>query len=320
MTKCSICNHSKGKRICTVRDNSLICPVCCSNIRTADCNFCNHYKTSKEFQIQKSQKAPKEKHFIAEINPEVEAELNEAMGFAEGGDLSKADALINELYQKHPQNHQVHFGRGVINFKKKNIATAIQNFKKAVDIFPYFVEGHNNLAVAYGQVHDILNMIRSYQNVVHYGSSDPDLVKNAMKILNNFESNTFDFYKIDTKTFLSAMEIFNEGGDKMNAQLWTEAIYCFKKSIMLCENSAPVHGNLGLCYGKIGDKANALKELDRALEIDPGYEPAILNRKNIETFEDGEALAPGKVAIVNYSLDYSAKKKSLIKEVIDKFK
>jgi tetratricopeptide (TPR) repeat protein len=41
------------------------------------------------------------------------------------------------------------------------------------------------------------------------------------------------------------------------------------------------HGNLGLAYAGLGDRVAAIRHLDKAIELDPDYEPAIDNRRII---------------------------------------
>jgi tetratricopeptide (TPR) repeat protein len=311
--KCVICNNSNGKRSCLIHQNFLICPTCCATTRNGNqCNTCTHFQASKEYQLQRAMQNPKEKQFIAEINPEVEAKVDQAMQLVEKGDLKKAETIVNALYQEYPQNHMVHYGHGVINVKKNDMVAAIEDFKKSVEIFPLCVEAHFNLANAYRQTMDIVNMTRSSQNVIRYAGPTSDLGKIAQDSLNSFEKAIRADHEVDLNTYVKAMEIFQDAFAKMEAEEWNDAVVLFKRSLMLCDISAPAHGNLGLCYGYLGEKQNALNELDRALEINPNYEVAIVNRLGIENLQDGEKIQKDKVESINYSLDYAAKKKSYI--------
>ena len=311
-----MCNNSKGKRDCLIHQNSPICPTCCATSRNDNqCASCTHFQTSKEYQLQRAMQNPNEKQFIAEINPEVEAKVDRAMELVEKGDLKKAESLINALYEEYPQNYMVHYGHGVINIQKNDMVAAIEDFKKSVEIFPLCVEAHYNLANAYGQTMDVLNMIRSSQNVIRYAGSTSDLGKMAQDSLNSFEQAIRADHEVDLNAYVKAMEIFQDGFAKMEAGEYDEAVVLFKRSLMFCDISAPAHGNLGLCYGYLGMKQNALKELDRALEINPNYEVATVNRLSIANLKDGEKIQQEKFENINYSLDYAAKKRSYINEV-----
>lgn len=60
---------------------------------------------------------------------------------------------------------------------------------------------------------------------------------------------------------------------------------------------------MGLCLAKLGEKAEALAELDRALKINPEYEPALSNRKVVEQMTEGQPLEGAKFESINYSME-----------------
>ena len=69
------------------------------------------------------------------------------------------------------------------------------------------------------------------------------------------------------------------------------------------DRNVPTHGNMGLCLAKLARKAAALKELDRAIEMDSGYEPAKDNRLVVEQMEEGLPLEAAKFRRVEFSLE-----------------
>jgi hypothetical protein len=65
----------------------------------------------------------------------------------------------------------------------------------------------------------------------------------------------------------------------------------------------------------MGEKGKVLECLDKALQLDPEYEIAAVNRLGIERMREGERLE-GKMGSVDYYRDYKAKgKKSYIAEI-----
>lgn len=59
---------------------------------------------------------------------------------------------------------------------------------------------------------------------------------------------------------------------------------------------------MGLCLARLGFKAQALAELDRALEIDPKYGLAVTNRVVVGSMEEGTPLANVDTESVAYGL------------------
>jgi lipoprotein NlpI len=59
----------------------------------------------------------------------------------------------------------------------------------------------------------------------------------------------------------------------------------------------------------------ALESFDRAIELDPNYEPALLNRKIVESLEEGDCLEKG-VKSIEYYKDYTLENRSYIQEFV----
>ena len=60
------------------------------------------------------------------------------------------------------------------------------------------------------------------------------------------------------------------------------------------------HGNVALAYAGLGKKAMALEHLDKALDLDPTYEPAMQNRKVVERMREGEPHGPLAIVETHY--------------------
>jgi tetratricopeptide (TPR) repeat protein len=71
----------------------------------------------------------------------------------------------------------------------------------------------------------------------------------------------------------------------------------------VCESSnnhVQSYGNLGLCYAFLGKKQEALAAFDKALTIDPKYEPAITNRALFMSQKDGEKMPTARKTVEFY--------------------
>ena len=72
---------------------------------------------------------------------------------------------------------------------------------------------------------------------------------------------------------------------------WKGAIKGFERAIRWYPTLPQPHSNMGICYAKLGKKQDALAAFKKALEIDPKYEPAILNKEATEQLENGQCLS-----------------------------
>ena len=86
----------------------------------------------------------------------------------------------------------------------------------------------------------------------------------------------------------------------MKQKNWKLSIESFQKVLEVVPNHLSSMGNIGLCYGQLTEYTKAITYLNRALEIDHEYEPAITNKTLYSTLQDGETLPECKITISNY--------------------
>lgn len=173
--RCQLCGQNKAKRLCKIKDQIRICPLCCSKLRSDGCGDCTYYDASVKYHSEKSEKPMKEKPFITQIIPEIDEECDRILSMVESSHLSQGENQMRELYRKHPNYHMVLYGMGVCYALKDKLEDAIEFFKKAVAIFPYFTEAHFNMGMAYMKLGDIVGMARGFREVIRIGG-DRELV------------------------------------------------------------------------------------------------------------------------------------------------
>ncbi len=303
--KCVVCTKTRGKRVCKINENELICSQCCTKIRGEKCEGCPHYQTALRYTAEKVRKSHSaKKHFITQIYPEIDDRVDHALEMIENGNAAQGEKIINELLPNYPKCHTVNYATGVIWLRKREWDKAIEYFDKATELFPYFIEAHFNKGSACQQKLDIKNMIKSYRKVIDYGNPEDMAVRKANSILSDMERHLSKAHGVDLDRFLEAQDLFNIGHDSLINNDFENAIVNYEKSIQIIDNLPQPHGNLGICYGKLGKKQEALESLNRALEIDPGYEPAIANKALVNSLADGEKLRDGEIKSIEYYKDY----------------
>lgn len=306
--KCIICTQRKGKRICKLRNKQMICSLCCAESRNLDCEGCLHYTNARQYTETKNM-GHENKHFIAEINKEVENSVNQALALVEKGDIEKGEAIISGLMNTYPGNYYVYYGLGVVRAFKEQLDEAIKYFDKAIDIFPYLIEAHFNKGVAYKKKLDVGNMIRAFKKVVAIGNPKDNIVKQAKNFIEEMEQHVKKTEGIDLDRYLEAEDKFNEAFSCMEKHEWEKAILGFKACLAKNKRHPQSYGNMGLCYANIGQKGKALEAFDKALEIDPSYGPALTNRIEVESLKEGEKLGQSDFQSVEYYKDCYLKNK-----------
>jgi tetratricopeptide (TPR) repeat protein len=316
---CILCGKTKGKRTCQLYQNDEICPVCCATTRQQSCEGCRYYTVAQQYQASKAHHVGS-KHFIAEINDEVTNAVEYALALCEKRSFSKAHAILQELLAAHPRNHDIYYGMGLYHALQGHDDKALGYLDRATDIFPYFVEAYFNKGVIYKNKQDIKRMINTFQKVIEIGDPQDETVKQACDILHGFEQHIREHENITLEAYLKGFEVFERAIEAMNNKNWEQAIDIFQQCIRYCPRHFQSYGNMGICYGQLGQKSQAILALDKAIELEPKYELAIVNRVLVESMKEGEKNSQDKVKMIKYSKDYGQNKKSYIQTIIQKCK
>jgi len=306
--KCPLCKTGKARRTCPLKNEMMICSSCCAEIRESACGECPHYVEAMRYALQRETGLPNG-HFIAEINPEVEEEVDHALEQAEQGKRKKAFKVMSRLADEHPRNHTVCYGMGTLWAIEGNDTEAIPWLEKATSIFPYMAEAHYNLGIAYQRTYNLGRMIKSLRKAVQHGEPQDESYQRASDQLENVKQSIAEHEGVDLDNYVASSENFEIAFEHMEKQQWDTALKGFKKASTLNEKNAPTHGNMGICLAQLGRKYKALAALDRALEIDPEYEVAIGNRLLVEKMEEGTPLGGVGFQSINYSAEQLEKER-----------
>lgn len=312
--KCELCTKNKARRECKVY-GKFICSLCCASLRNYDCEECQYFQAAEQYNSSKS-KASKKKHFIVEINEDVENSVDAALVMIERRQIKEGKDILENLLKEHPGNHMVNYGVGVVYAFEEQYDEAIKYFTKATDIFPYFVEAYFNKGVAYQNKLDIKNVVKSFQEVVEIGDPENEMVKHAKDFIVGLENQIRKTNNINLEKYFEGLEKFEKAFLFMEQDEWLSAIKWFKECLAINSKHPQSYGNMGLCYAQLGQKTKALAAFDKALEIDPSYELAMVNKSIVESLEEGSMLSR-KIESVDYYKDYPFKKKSYIRSITD---
>ena len=296
--KCAICNRVKGKRGCKINNSQLICSRCCGENRGAECDGCGYYQTGNRYQAAKKE-SPKAKKFIVELNEEVDDAVAVALGAVERGSFPEAKKILDPLIQEHPSNHMVLYGMGLYFALQDKYDEAIVYLKSAVAAFPIFMEAQYNLTIAYKSIYDIANMVRSARRVLELDDPGSEYHDKAQNLITLSERSMQENGGFGLEAFMNGQDEFDRAFLLMQKGDWTGAIKGFERAVRWYPSLAPPYGNMGICYAKIGERQKALEAFDKALEIDPDYAPAVMNKAATEGLAVGQSL-PDEVKPIRY--------------------
>jgi tetratricopeptide (TPR) repeat protein len=307
-TQCRVCSRERGKRVCKINDNALICSPCCAHIRTPDCEGCRYYTQAAHYALAKTQHAPS-KHFVMRIDPAVDEAVNHALAIVESGQMQAGERILADLLREHPDIHTVQYAMGTVCALQGQYDESLTYFDHALAIFPMFVEAWFNKALSHQKKLEVGDMIRAYQKVLELGDPAEDFVRSARETLTSLEKQIHADTGLGLEAYLRSMDTFHEAFVAMENRQWATALAGLQKVVAMNRNSPQSYGNMGICYGFLGRKQDALAAFDKALELDPHYEPARANRELAVAQEEGEKL-DYEFQSIEYYKDQTVKEKS----------
>lgn len=245
---------------------------------------------------------PAEEKFIAEIKPEVDAEVDRLLERLERGERPSAGARIMSLYARYPRYHITNYAMGVyVGLVKGDPVGAIPFFEKAVRLFPPLPEAHYNLGCSYIRAGRMGPGVAAFRKAIRYSSDSEGIAKLARERISALERMLPKHSPFPTlEAYIENEQLFDRAFDNLRNQRYSAAAAMFGQALKQNPDHVQSHGNLGLCLAGLGRKSAALAALDRALELDPTYQPARTNREAIETMTEGEPFVPGLVAETEY--------------------
>lgn len=276
--KCALCRDSTSAQF--------ICSSCCASTRRSECGGCSYYETSLAYQRERQ---VRNRPFICEVIPDVDDRCDEALALIDKGDIARGEAVLENLRLQYSDYHTVLYGLGICYGLKGRMDAAISCLERAVEIFPGFAHAYYNLGSSYSQKYDLENAVKAYEAAIAVDGRDGPVGRLARERLDSLE----DIVKksgVSLATHIGNSRIFDRAFSALRDRKFQAAIDLFEQVLATEKDHVQSYGNMGLAYAGLGNKQKALECLNRAIELDPEYEPAIVNRLVIESLKDGEAV------------------------------
>jgi len=310
---CIICSNAKGKRGCLLKGMTLICPRCCAEIRNSECEGCSYYKDSQKFAIEKAKKSPQ--HFTVRIAPDVDDEIDRALRMVESGNITNGELVIRSLMKENADLYTIHFAMGTIHGVKGQHDEAMACFDKSIEIYPYFVDCWFNRALSAQKKMDIIEMVVSLRKVIELGENSDEAVGMAKELLGDFEQITYKTTGLELDEYIGSLKKFNAAFELMQNRQWEKAIAGYKEVIKINSTATQAFGNMALCYAHLNEDKKAIEAFDRAIALDPHYEPAIINKEIFkQTIAKGLKFSETQpqTTVIEYMKDYSLNDNKLL--------
>jgi tetratricopeptide (TPR) repeat protein len=130
-----------------------------------------------------------------------------------------------------------------------------------------------------------------------------DLGRSAAAELDALDSQVRKTEGLTLDRYLENQRCFAQAFTHLKAGRFEKAIQGFADVLRVAPASVPFHGNMGLLYAGMGDRDRAIVHLEKAIELDPNYQPAIDNRRILLASPAGERLTPDAIREICFYAD-----------------
>jgi len=139
------------------------------------------------------------------------------------------------------------------------------------------------------------------------GENSDEAVVKAKELLGDFEQLTYKETGIKLDEYTASLKKFNAAFELMQNRQWEKAIAGYKEVIIINPKGTQSFGNMALCYAHLNENQKAIEAFDRAIALDPNYEPAIINKEIFKgtiakglTFSETQS----EIKVIEYMKDY----------------
>ena len=207
------------------------------------------------------------------------------------GKLKEAESIYLELIQSNSNNHLVYGNLASIRAMQGRFDGIIKYLKKALEINPNYIEGHNNLGIALKKKGDINAAILSYKNALKLNPGNADFYNNlGISLQENGEiSAAVDAFTKSISIKPNKPEGYIYLANSLTKKhAFDEAISNLNKALSLEPNNAEAYNNLGIALQKKGDNLAAIDAFNKALCINP-RDSNTLNNIGLALKENGHS-------------------------------
>ena len=235
------------------------------------------------------------------------------------GKIDEAIVCFREVIAQEPQFVDAHYNLGVALQQSGQLELATGAYEAAVRIRPELAVAHYNLGQSYCRKCDLENAVKAYEAAIAIDGSEGEVGRLARERLDEIEA-IVEKGGVSLSTYIRNGRIFDRGFLALQEGRFQAAIDLFAQVLATQNDHVQSYGNMGLAYAILGNRQKALECLDKAIELDPGYEPAIVNRLSVQRLKDGEALPDFDPRELNYYSEFKLRGKSYVQHLVDELK
>jgi tetratricopeptide (TPR) repeat protein len=188
------------------------------------------------------------------------------------GELDSAEAKFRQAKEIAPRFSEAHHNMGMVYLAKRSLDKAEMEFKEAIELAPFAPGAYVSLGNLYAVKGDTNSALDSYEKAIFLKWPDPEPYYNVGLIY--FRKGDMDKAEDFFKKTLRLKSDFEDaylglGNVYKEENKFQKATEMYQTAIRLKPDLAIAHLQLGMTYLYLHSNEEAIKELERYLELDP---------------------------------------------------
>ncbi len=216
---------------------------------------------------------------------ELQLRLDDAFELLNSSKLEQSHAAFEKLLDENPRNPNVFFGIGTYYALTEQHYQSRRFLEKAVEIDPENADYYFNLAGVCLKTFKLKAARDLFAKCIELDPSGEHVLqakKTIGAIQHGISIERRHKQHLTTEQILEWGDLFHDGCDLLEQGDYEEAIVCFKKAVIVDEQSPKAYGNIGMAYCQVGEIEKGRQYLRRSLDLDPDYDAARINLYSLE--------------------------------------
>ena len=231
-----------------------------------------------------------------------EERVDEISGLIEDDFLEEAREAAEALAGEFPERPEPLYLLGTCLALDDEAEQAVGCLERSIELGPT-PEAYYNLASAHRSLLDIEACVACLGKVVELDGKRGEYGRRAARELDRLRRGLRKSSGVSLGRYLGLKRRFDEAFGDLTSGRFGEAARGFGEVLEVFPDHVQAHGNLGIVRAALGDREEAIRHLDRAIALDPGYRPAIENRRKILALGPDERIETAAIAEVDFYRD-----------------
>jgi tetratricopeptide (TPR) repeat protein len=209
---------------------------------------------------------------------------------------------IQDMMKEYPESWEPLFLMGTCLAVEGKPDQAIPILTRVISRHPS-PEAYNNLGSAHKALIHIEEWVDCLKKVIELDGKRGEYGRSAKADLDAFASQIQKIEGVTLDRYLENQRRYAQAFAHLKAGRFETAIQGFTDVLKVAPRNVQSYGNIGLAYAGLGDRDRAIAHLDKAIQLDPNYQPAIDNRRILLASPAGERLNPDAVREIHFYAD-----------------